>query len=174
MKKIQVLFFAVLFSFMNTSCGLFDDDNSNDNIEENNNGNAPQSLTDKALAIFSGTVVYTDTYSDEGRQLVEIVVRNEEGARVEFYFVQNTGEIYEIEGLSGPFNYDLQADTSWISLIQAITLGCTAANSSDCNITEWELYNNTAQPYYEIYFENRVEVDVNAITGDIISIDTDD
>jgi uncharacterized membrane protein YkoI len=119
-------------------------------------------------------VVYNDTYIEDGVQLAEVTIQNEEGARVEFYFVQSTGEVYEIEAEKGPFNYEIEANADWIALSRAIELGCTAANSSDCNILEWELYNKGTQAFYEIDFANGAEVKINAVNGDIISVEFDD
>ncbi len=154
--------------------GLDDDDEEEESYKENGNGNVPQALVDKALAIFNGTVVYNDTYTENGVQLAEVTIQNEEGARVEFYFVQSIGEIYEIEAEKGPFNYEIEANADWIALSKAIELGCAAANSFNCNISEWELYNKSTRAFYEIDFANGAEVTVNAVNGDIISVEFDD
>ncbi len=149
----------------------FDDDYSHNNSQNPSDSNVSQTFIEQALALFGGSVVYTDRYTENGINLTEILVENAEGARVEFYFNEATGVIYQVDAERGPFNYDMQLNDGWLTLSEAISAGCEAAQSADCEIVEWELINSTTRPYFDIDFQNGIEVKIDATNGNVISVE---
>ena len=126
----------------------------------------PTDLISTALSILNGTVIYTDSDDDD----YEIYIETNSGAIVEFYF--EDGQLEEMEGEKGPFDYNFTID-GLISFSDALNI---ALNEVDGTLVEWDLDLDDDQ-YFEFHIEqngSEYEVEVDAKNGNVLDVEKDD
>jgi len=116
---------------------------------------------------------------DEGEErgldvyVIRFLLANE--ATLEVVVVKEVYEILEIEGHSGPFDYDLDPAGSFISLAEAFAI---AHANFDGEVIRWELeLEEDNQWEYEVHVKNangRFEIEIDAFTGDVLAINAVD
>lgn len=109
----------------------------------------------RALRIVAGTVVEVENKAERTLPVWEVKVRTAAGALVEIKFAQATGSVVEVEGKTGPFTYDFNPGTGFITLQRALTAAQAARPGT---IYEYELELDDAKRW--VY-----EVDVVAADG---------
>lgn len=123
----------------------------------------------KALQIISGTVTSTELDSSGVANEWEVTVVTDGGAEVEVEFDQATGQLVEIEGDQGPFDYEINPGQGLISFSQAKDI---ALNAAAGEIESWELEKDASGNWiYEFTLINDGQtesVEIDAVTGTVL------
>lgn len=90
----------------------------------------------RATRIVAGTVVEVEAETERSLSVWEVKVRTAAGALVEIKFAQATGAVVEVEGKTGPFTYDFNPGTGFITLQRALTAAQAARPGT---VYEYEL-----------------------------------
>ena len=149
----------------------FDDDDEekyHDYFEDGDDYNAPQEIIDKALAILDGEVIYSEGDDDD----YEVYIETANGGVVAFEF-DDDGDLEEVEGEKGPFDYNFQID----GLISFNEAKNAALNEADGQIKNWDLDLVDDKPYFEfeIMFNGvEYEIEIDAVSGEVLDVETDD
>lgn len=171
MKKITVLS-AMALAFLLAACS----ENSVDPVQTG-------ALTKSdIIQITSETVPAAEApffidAQQEGRDEYEVFVTLKNGALVKYtYSIQ--GQLKEVEGLKGPFDYELNIEKDLISYANArmIALDAVKGNSESGQeyVTTWKLdkASESSRPQYrfEVQYDRMYEVRIDAATGKVIRI----
>ena len=124
-KIILTLFISILL--VNFSCTESSD----------NNPKTPQDIIDKSLAHFNGNVIEQSFEQEEGVDSWEIKIANENGAEVKFYWSTNGQFLIKMEGLNGPFDYDIMPGNGLINFSTANKFAKGAVKNE--SIIKWRL-----------------------------------
>ena len=170
MKKLLNYFLIVLFAGAIVACGDDDDGVLGPITEQQAETTALASLSGTA-----GTVTSTDVDTTLNNELYfDVHVTTSEGAKLEFeYFIDN-GELKSIEGDSGPFDYEVSPGMGLVNFSIAKAAAVGSLNAQPAMVLRWELEFDTARGIWVYTFElldaNEVEheVKVNATTGAVI------
>ncbi|MGK7397581.1 MAG: PepSY domain-containing protein [Candidatus Cyclobacteriaceae bacterium M3_2C_046] len=162
-------------AFQNTVLAIkqIEDDDLDDYEEyfEKPGEDVPSEVLDQVNALIQGNIINTE-FDDDA---YEIYVQTESGAVVEFYF-DESGQMEEIEGENGPFDYDFGAITGLISFAKAKQIALQLTDHAG-EIEEWSLDLRDDPPYYEFELEGdgkEWEIELNAQNGDVLDIDYPD
>lgn len=108
---------------------------------------------------------------ERGLAVYEIELLLASGGTLEVVVVKELFEILEVEGQSGPFDYDIDPQGSFISLSEAFLL---AKDSLGGEITRWELELEEENKWeFEIHVTTdagKFEVEIDAFSGAILDI----
>lgn len=138
---------------------------------------SPQITEEQAVAkatsmTSAGTVTSKSTSTTtEGDVYYEIDITTSEAAVIEFEYFQATGELKEIEGDNGPFNYEVTPGMGLKTFSQA-KAAALAAQSGD--VISWSLEKNSSSGNWEYKFtiidsnQEDFTVRINASTGAVI------
>ena len=125
----------------------------------------------RALEIVPGTVVQTQSDTERGLVVWEVKVRTASGGLVETKIVSATGAVLEIEGDTGPFDYEVTPGSPLVplSVARAAALAAQAGTLKQWQL-EMEESNLWEYEFYIIAADATVfEVEVNATTGVVLS-----
>ncbi len=165
MKNIHIsalIFFAILF----VACEKSDNENTPE---------IPQDLIDKSLNYFDGVVIQENLKIEEGLESWEIKIQNSKGSIVNFCWTVINLSLLKIEGLTGPFDYEIQPERNLINFSTAKTVAMGALKNEA--IEKWELEQEEDFIDKWIYtFEfhddgGSRKVYIDAKSGDILQID---
>lgn len=125
----------------------------------------------RALEIVAGSVTKVEADTERGLAVWEVKVRTASGGLVELKIVQENGAVLEMEGETGPFDYDVTPGAPLVSLAAA---RAAAEAAQPGTLKQWELEleeNNRWE--YEFYIVTAgatvYEVEVDAEAGTVIS-----
>lgn len=129
-------------------------------------------LTAAILEVLEGAKKIEIKESEErGLAVYEIELLLASGGKLEVVVVKDVFEILEVEGQSGPFDYDIDPQGSFISLSEALLL---ATDSLGGEITRWELELEEDNKWeFEVHIASdagKFEVEIDAFTGAILDI----
>ena len=132
---------------------------------------APESAVNKALALVPGTVTESEPEIEEGISAWKVDIRTQQGAEVEVYHRQDNGALLRIDGISGPFDYNIAPGNGLIDFNQAKAI---AAGETGEALTSWQLrtedkYNN--QWVYTLEHTN-TKVSINAVDGTVLDVES--
>ena len=142
---------------------------------EENNPTVPQSVIDNSLNLFDGEVIETGTEEEEGVKSWEIKIQDNEGATVIFYWDIRTEFLVKIEGVDGPFNYEIVPGNNLINFSTAKTVATGAIKNSA--LLRWKLKRESDfinKWVYSFEFDDdgkTIKVYVDAESGDVLEID---
>ncbi len=165
MRTSLHLFVFLFFILMLVRCASGDDSAPD----------VPQSVIDKALNIFPGEVIEKSEEIEEGIDSWEIKIQNQNGSIAEFYYTKSNEDLVKIEGIQGPFDYDLNPGMGLLSFSAARTAAIAAVKNT--NITEWQLKKESKFINKWVYsFEidksgSMTKVYVDAVNAEILEID---
>ena len=128
-----------------------------------------QEASARALQIVDGQVTSTELDSSGVSNEWEVTVVTDGGGEVELEFDQVTGELVEIEGDEGPFDYEVTPGQGLISFSQAKDV---AFNEAEGELISWELeQDGDGNWIYEFIMINDGQdfaIEVDAVTGTIL------
>ena len=127
----------------------------------------PQEIIDKALALLDGEVIYS-----EGDDDYEVYIETANGGVVAFEF-DDDGDLEEMEGEKGPFDYNFQID----GLISFNEAKNAALNEVDGQIKNWDLDLDDDKPYFEFEIMlngDEYEIEIDAVSGEVLDVEVDD
>ena len=143
--------------------------------DNENNPEVPQSVIDKSLDYFDGEVIEKKLEEEEGVEAWEIKIQNSNGSVVKFYWTVNREILLKMEGLVGPFDYDINPESDLINFSTAQTIAIGAVKN---NVLEkWVLKQEEDfidKWIYSFEFNNdneTVKVYIDAEKGDILETD---
>ena len=128
----------------------------------------------RALEIIPGTVVQTESDTERGLAVWEVKVRTASGGLVETKIVGETGAVLEVEGQTGPFDYEVTpgAPLVVLSVARSAALAAQAGTLKQWQL-EMEESNRWEYEFYIVAADGTVfEVEVNAETAAVISVKT--
>jgi uncharacterized membrane protein YkoI len=125
----------------------------------------------RALEIVPGTVTETESDTERGLAVWEVKVRTASGGLVEIKIVAENGAVLELEGETGPFDYEVTPGAPLVNLSTA-RAAATAAQAG--TLKQWELeleeQNRWEYEFYIVAADATVyEIEVNAETGAVTS-----
>lgn len=139
------------------------------------NPETPQEIIDKSLALFNGKVIEQTLGREEGVNSWEIKIANENGAEVKFYWSTNGQILIKMEGLSGPFDYDIMPDNGLINFSTASKFAKGAVKNE--SIIKWKLkqeeefIGNWVYTFeFDVKTAGSTNVFIDASNGDILEI----
>lgn len=130
----------------------------------------PEQAAQKAQSVVDGQV--TSAELDSLNHEWDVKITTTTGALVKVELVQSTGAIDKIEGIEGPFNYEVVPGAGLINFSVAKTSAFSAMEGITDNIKSWELeQNDLGEWIYEFTFlsggqESKVKID--ALNGHVI------
>ena len=165
---MKTLLSAIVLGFLllNASC----DNSQNEPLPE-----PPQSVVDKSLDYFDGEVIKKSAEVEDGIEVWEVKIKNDKGAVVKFYWRRSDDSLYEMEGESGPFDYEIVPGNNLINFQAAFTIAKGAVKND--NLTGWKLKKNSKFKdiwVYEFEFDingKDTKVYIDAANGNVLQID---
>ena len=142
--------------------------------DNENNPEVPQSVIDKSLDYFDGEVIEKKLEEEEGVEAWEIKIQNSNGSVVKFYWTVNREILLKMEGLVGPFDYEIHPESDLINLSTAQTIAIGAVKNNA--IEKWVLKQEEDfidKWVYSFEFNDdgeTVKVYIDAEKGDILEI----
>lgn len=163
MKNLLNYFLILLFAGTIVSCS--EDDEIKPLTEEQ--------AKSKVLGMTSGTVISSDAdTTTSGVVYFDIDVETTSGAIIEFEIFLETGELKEIEGDNGPFDYEVDPG---MGLIKFSVAKAAALSARPGEVQRWSLEKDNSSGIWTYTFEilngNQEDftVKINATNGTIIS-----
>jgi len=133
----------------------------------------PQDVIDKSLDLFDGAIIEKVSETEDGLEMWEVKIENENGSIVKFYWSKVSEVLIKIEGISAPFNYNINPGNNLINSSVALTVAKSAVKNED--ITKWKLAQNENfidKWVYSIEFDEiSITVIVDALNGDVLETD---
>ena len=165
---MKTLLSAMVLGFLlfNTSC----DNNRNGPSPE-----PPQSVIDQSLDYFDGEVIKKSAEVEDGIEVWEVKIKNDNGAVVKFHFRRSYDSLYEMTGESGPFDYEIVPGNNLINFQAAFTIAKGGVKND--SLTGWRLKKSSKFKdiwVYEFEFDingKGAKVYVDAASGNILQID---
>lgn len=164
--KNLILFISIVIPLVIVSCSKTND---------GNNPEVPQSVISKSLNYFNGELIEEKLEEKDGVKAWEIKIQNSNGSIVKFYWSMTNESLLKMEGLVGPFDYDIQPGNDIINLSTALTIALGAVKND--SIIKWELEQEDDfidKWIYTFEFDvagSLVSVYIDAENGDILEID---
>ncbi len=154
---------TIMVLLMVTSCG----DTQNEPSPE-----PPQNIIDKSLSYFDGDVIekYQDT--EDGVAVWKVKIRNSKGSVLKFYWRVSDGSLYEMEGETGPFDYEVVPGNNLINFQAALTIAKGSVKND--NLQGWYLKKESRFKdiwVYEFEFDingNDIKVYIDAASGNVL------
>ena len=140
--------------------------------------NQPQQVMDDKQAIqktmnsVQGSLVSVNRIKVNQNGILEVKVITASGALIKFEYFESTGNIREIHGLTGPFDYNLDPGNEFMLYQDVRAIALTAKPG---NITSWKLEKDESDNRWEYRFfisanDGNWELRINAATGQILRI----
>lgn len=128
----------------------------------------PQKTIDNSLKIFPGNLVETSSSIIEGVQVWKVLIENDQGALVSFSWQKSYNVLFQVDGLRGPFNYELDLPLDVILFSSARFLAFKSHNSE--TLESWKLFRDKSAQnklVYQFYLQNKTEpINIVASSGD--------
>lgn len=165
MLKRSILLVPFLVSlFVFTAC--------KDEVTAPANQMREQQSVQKSLSSVQSSLVSVNRIITNDDGLWEVKVVTSSGAMIKFEYYETTGQMREIHGLTGPFDYDLDPGNELL-LYQDVRAIALSAKSG--NITSWKLEKDESNIRWEYRFfitatDGNWELRVHAQTGQILRI----
>ncbi len=134
----------------------------------------PQNIIDKSLAYFDGEVIEKSQDTEDGVKVWEVRIRNSSGAVMKFYWRVGDGSLYEMEGETGPYDYEVIVGNNLINFQAAFTFAKAAVKND--NLLDWHLKQEDRfidKWVYTFEFDRNstnVKVYIDASNGDVLEI----
>lgn len=165
MKVKQFLKWICAIGFFSLAIACSDDTPVNPTIL------STQQAAQKAQSIVAGQVTSSTLDSADNEWDVKIMTAS--GALLKVELVQATGAIDKIEGIEGPFTYEVRPGAGLINFSTAKTAAVKAMTGITDNIKSWELKHDSAGAFlYEFIFldanNQERKVKINAANGQAI------
>ncbi len=159
---LAVLFIALLLMF--NAC--------KDEIATPNTQMSEQQSVQKSLASVQGSLVSVNRIRLNDDGLFEVKVVTPLGAMIKFEYFESTGQVREIQGLTGPFEYDLDPGNG-LMLYQNVRV--IVLNAKQGDIISWKLQKDESDNKWEYRFfisatDGNWELRINAVNGQISRI----
>lgn len=164
--KNLILSISLALLYVFASCSKTNDDS---------NPEVPQSAISKSLDYFNGELIEKKFESEEGVNAWELKIQNNKGSIVKIYLSLADESLLKLEGLVGPFDYDIHPGISLINFSTAFTIAVAAAKNN--SVLNWELQQEDNFIDKWIYtFElddagSSINISIDAENGDILEID---
>lgn len=131
-----------------------------------------QQSVQKSLSSVNGSLLSVNRIKSNDDGLWEVKVLTPAGALIKFEYFETTGQIREIHGLTGPFEYDLDPGNNFL-LYQDVRV--IALNAKSGNINSWKLEKDESDNRWEYRFfittdDGNWELRIHAETGQILRI----
>jgi hypothetical protein len=130
----------------------------------------PQKLLDESTLQFSGEIIQSGSAEIDNINLWKVMIENPSGAVVNFYWQKRNNLLYQIEGIKGPFNYNIQPSVSVLNFSSAQFVAYESY--LDEALSKWTLKRNDSDASKWIYiFELEGEEDpivIDAVGGDFL------
>ena len=131
-----------------------------------------QQSVQKSLSSIQSNLVSVTRIKSNDDGLWEVKVLTPSGALIKFEYFEMTGNIREIQGLTGPFDYNLDPGNS-LMLYQDIRV--IALNSKSGDITSWKLEKDESDNRWEYRFfitanDGNWELRISAVDGQVLRI----
>lgn len=126
----------------------------------------------KTLLSVQSNLVSVQRIKTNDNGIWEVKVITASGALIKFEYFESNGQIREIHGLTGPFDYNLDPGNG-LMLYQDVR--AIALNAKAGNITSWKLEKDESDNRWEYRFfitasDGKWELRINAETGQILRI----
>lgn len=105
-----------------------------------------QQSVQKSLSSVQSNLVSVSRIKSNSDNLWEVRVMTPSGAIIKFEYFETTGQIREIQGLTSPFDYDLNPGNGLILYQDARVIALTAKSG---NITSWKLEKDESDNRWE-------------------------
>lgn len=133
-------------------------------------GEVPGNLISSSVELFNGQVTESGLATMDGFNVWKVTVENSEEAIVTFYWRTNFGNLHRIDGVRGPFNYELNPPQGVINFSTARFL--VQNNNSINQIERWEFVRDDVEPlnWYYIFYSSDpdLEIVIDAANGEMI------
>ncbi len=130
-----------------------------------------QNVTQKTNQMVNGTVNSVTHISRDSKGYFEVRVTMPGGGIVKFEYLSSTGNLHQIKGLSGPFEYEVLPGSQFIPYS---TVRQTALTAKSGSINEWDFEFDVSDARWEYRFriqsDREYKVRINAITGELIRV----
>jgi len=131
-----------------------------------------QQSVQKSLSSVQSNLVSVTRIKSNDDGLWEVKVLTPSGALIKFEYFEMTGNIREIHGLSGPFDYSLNPGNDLL-LYQNVRV--IALNAKSGNITSWKLEKDESDNRWEYRFfitadDGNWELRIRAVDGQVLRI----
>lgn len=159
---LSVPFLALLLVF--TAC--------KDEVTAPTNQMSEQQSVQKSLSSVQSNLVSVTRIKSNDDGLWEVKVLTPSGALIKFEYFEMTGNIREIHGLSGPFDYNLNPGNDLL-LYQNVRV--IALNAKSGNITSWKFEKDESDNRWEYRFfitadDGNWELRIHAQTGQVLRV----
>lgn len=125
----------------------------------------------KALQMINGTIIKSELEVEDGRQVWEVRMELQNGARIKIHYLAENGQLKEAEGYVGPFDYQLNPGMGLLAYAEARTIALNARNGQ---ILSWKLEEDESDNRWEYRFfiqmDREVRVRIDARSGSVIDI----
>lgn len=126
----------------------------------------------KSLSSVQSNLVSVNRIKSNDDGLWEVKVLTSSGALIKFEYFEMTGNIREIHGLSGPFDYNLDPGNG-LMLYQDVRV--IALNAKSGNITSWKLEKDESDNRWEYRFfiienDGNWKVRIHASNGQVLRV----
>lgn len=95
---------------------------------------------ENSLQIFPGNVIETSSEKLNGVEVWRILIENDDGAQIEFFWQKSYHILYEVAGIKSPFNYELDLPLDVILFSTARFLAFESKANQE--LDSWNLYRN--------------------------------
>ena len=138
----------------------------------------PQPMMDDSRAVqktlnsVQSTLVSVNRINTNQYGIWEVKVVTSSGALIKFEYFESTGNIREIHGLTGPFDYTLDPENGLMLYQDVRVIALTAKPGS---ITSWKLEKDESDNRWEYRFfisaiDGNWELRINAATGQLLRV----
>ena len=143
-----------------------------DEVTAPTNQMSEQQSVQKSLSSVQSNLVSVTRIKSNDDGLWEVKVLTPSGALIKFEYFEMTGNIREIHGLSGPFDYSLNPGNDLL-LYQNVRV--IALNAKSGNITSWKLEKDESDNRWEYRFfitadDGNWEIRISAVDGQVLRI----
>jgi hypothetical protein len=132
------------------------------------NDDTPQKNIDNSLQIFPGSVLETSSVNLDGIEVWKVLIENNDGAQIVFYWQKNYHLLYQVVGNKGPFNYNLDLPLDVILFSTARFLAFESHSTEA--LKSWKLFRdksfNNELVYQFILKDNSEPITLKASSGD--------
>ena len=141
-----------------------------DEVTVPTNQMSEQQSVQKSISSVQSSLVSVNRIITNDDKLWEVKVVTPFGAMIKFEYFENTGQIREIHGLIGPFDYDLDPGNELL-LYQDVR--AIALNAKSGNITSWKLEKDESNIRWEYRFfitatDSNWELRMSAVDGQVL------
>ncbi len=147
----------------------FDEEHEDDGIRH-----LPESVREIVAGFIDAEIVHVEIDTEHDRRAWKITVITSSGAEVEITVEEESGELVEIRGEIGPFDYDVTPE----GLINFSEILAIVLDTGDEELIAWELeFNADFKWVYQLIIvagDNKIRIRIDAETGEIIGEEFDE